>query len=92
MLELSKFDMIDYLKTNEDIAYYLEAVLRQKSPKLFVAAMDNINKARKINNIPDMDLKINDKNEINPVVFKILDTFKTINEIGVKITFIPEFE
>ncbi len=92
MLELSRFDMIDYLKTNEDIAYYLEAVLRQKSPKLFVAAMNNIRKARKINNIPEMDLKIDEKNEVSPIVFEILNTFKTINEIGVKTTFTSEFE
>ena len=43
---LSKFDVVDYLKTDADIAGYLTAVLEDGDPALFVAAIGDIAKAK----------------------------------------------
>jgi len=44
--ELSKFDVVDYLKTEKDIAGYLNAVLEDGDPALFVAAIGDISRAK----------------------------------------------
>lgn len=43
---LSKFDAVDYLKTEKDIAAYLSAVLEDGDPALFVAAIGDIARAK----------------------------------------------
>lgn len=43
---LPKFDVVDYLKTEKDIAAYLSAVLEDGDPALFVAAIGDIAKAK----------------------------------------------
>ena len=43
---LSKFDAVDYLKTEKDIAGYLSAVLEDGDPALFIAAIGDIAKAK----------------------------------------------
>lgn len=44
--DLSKFDVVDYLKTEADIAGYLTAVLEDGDPALFVAAIGDIARAK----------------------------------------------
>ena len=44
--DLKKFDVVDYLKTQKDIAAYLSAVLEDGDPALFVAAIGDIAKAK----------------------------------------------
>ena len=44
--DLPKFDVVDYLKTEKDIAAYLTAVLEDGDPALFVAAIGDIAKAK----------------------------------------------
>lgn len=44
--DLKKFDVVDYLKTEKDIAAYLSAVLEDGDPALFVAAIGDIAKAK----------------------------------------------
>ncbi|QWE20892.1 addiction module antidote protein [Polynucleobacter sp. AP-Kolm-20A-A1] len=41
-----KFDVVDYLKTEKDIAAYLSAVLEDGDPALFVAAIGDIARAK----------------------------------------------
>lgn len=43
---LRKFDVVDYLKTEKDIAGYLSAVLEDGDPALFVAAIGDIARAK----------------------------------------------
>jgi len=43
---LPKFDVVDYLKTEKDIAGYLSAVLEDGDPALFVAAIGDIARAK----------------------------------------------
>ncbi|BDT78404.1 addiction module antidote protein [Polynucleobacter yangtzensis] len=44
--DLKKFDVVDYLKTEKDIAAYLSAVLEDGDPALFVAAIGDIARAK----------------------------------------------
>jgi probable addiction module antidote protein len=44
--DLPEFDVVDYLKTEKDIAAYLTAVLEDGDPALFVAAIGDIAKAK----------------------------------------------
>jgi probable addiction module antidote protein len=43
---LPKFDVVDYLKTEKDIAGYLSPVLEDGDPALFVAAIGDIARAK----------------------------------------------
>lgn len=49
--KLSKFDVVDYLKTEKDIAGYLNAVLEDGDPALFVAAIGDISRAKGMSDI-----------------------------------------
>ncbi len=49
--DLSKFDVVDYLGTEKDIAAYLSAVLEDGNPALFVAAIGDIAKAKGMSEI-----------------------------------------
>jgi len=49
--DLSKFDVVDYLRTEKDIAAYLSAVLEDGDPALFVAAIGDIAKAKGMSEI-----------------------------------------
>ena len=44
--DLKKFDVVDYPKTEKDIATYLSAVLEDGNPALFVAAIGDIARAK----------------------------------------------
>jgi probable addiction module antidote protein len=49
--ELPRFDVVNYLKTEEDIAGYLTAVLEDGDPALFVAAIGDIARAKGMSEI-----------------------------------------
>ena len=49
--ELSNFDIVDYLKTDKDIAEYLTVVLEDSDPALFVAAIGDIARAKGMSEI-----------------------------------------
>ena len=44
--DLPEFDMVDYLKTDEDIAQYLSVVLEDEDTSLLPAALGDIARAR----------------------------------------------
>ncbi len=91
MLKTSRFDIINYLKTEEDIVDYLEAVVEENDPKLLELAIEDITRARKINNIPENLSKINDKEENKTsFIYNILKLFKTADESGLKLSFTPK--
>jgi probable addiction module antidote protein len=48
---LPKFDVVDYLKTDKDIAGYLTAVLEDGDPALFIAAIGDIARAKGMSDI-----------------------------------------
>ncbi|MNH32186.1 hypothetical protein D3C79_926100 [compost metagenome] len=45
-IKLTKWDSVDHLKTEEDMAFYLEACLEESDPALFAAALGDIARAR----------------------------------------------
>jgi probable addiction module antidote protein len=45
--ELPLFDVVDYLKTDIDMAQYLAAVKEDGDPALLVAAIEDITRAKK---------------------------------------------
>jgi len=45
-IKLNKWDVVDYLKTEKDMAYYLEACLEEGDPMLVIAALGDIARAR----------------------------------------------
>ena len=45
-IETSKWDVVDHLKTDEDIAYFLEAVFEDGDPALITAALGEIARAK----------------------------------------------
>lgn len=47
----SRYDTADHLKTEEDIALYLEAVLEDGSPALLAAALGDIARARNMSQL-----------------------------------------
>ena len=46
LMEYSKFDIVDYLDSDEAVAAYLSAVLEENDPDLLAAALDDIARAR----------------------------------------------
>jgi probable addiction module antidote protein len=47
----SRYDTADYLKTEEDIAAYLEAVMEEGDPALISAALGDIARARNLSQL-----------------------------------------
>ena len=43
---LSRYDTADYLKTEKDIAGYIDAVLEENDPELLIAALGDVARAR----------------------------------------------
>jgi probable addiction module antidote protein len=53
--ELPLFDVVDYLKTDIDMAQYLAAVREDGDPALLLAAIKDITKAKKIRGTNKID-------------------------------------
>jgi probable addiction module antidote protein len=50
-LKFSRYDTADYLKTEDDIAAYLEAVMEDGDPALIAAALGDIARARNLSQL-----------------------------------------
>lgn len=57
--KFSRFDTADYLKTEDDIAAYLEAVMKDSDPALMAKAQQNVARAR--TQISDVDANKRDQ-------------------------------
>lgn len=51
-VKFSRYDTADYLKTEEDIAAYLDAVMEDGDPALIAAALDDVARARNFSQTP----------------------------------------
>ncbi|MGN5136473.1 addiction module antidote protein [Aeromonas veronii] len=47
----SHYDAVDYLKTEEDMVHYLEAVMEDGDPRLIAAALGDIARARNLSQL-----------------------------------------
>ncbi|MCL2403823.1 MAG: putative addiction module antidote protein [Coriobacteriia bacterium] len=49
--KLTPYDTADYLKTEEDIAGYIDAVLEENDPQLLIAALGDVARARGMSSV-----------------------------------------
>lgn len=92
-VKVTKFDVVDYLKTKEDIARYLEAVIEENSSNLFVKAMEDIAKKKGMNKISkeigvtreSLYKSLDGKTKVSfDTIYKILDV------LGLKLSIVPK--
>ena len=50
-VNITPYDTVDYLKTEEDIAGYIDAVLEENDPQLLLAALGDVARARGMTSI-----------------------------------------
>ena len=50
-VKFSRYDTVDYLKTDEDIAAYLDAVMEDGDPALIAAALGDVARARNLSQL-----------------------------------------
>ncbi len=50
-VKFSRYDTVDYLKTEEDIAAYLDAVVEDGDPTLIAAALGDVARARNVSKL-----------------------------------------
>lgn len=91
-VEISKFEVSDYLSSSEDIAAYLNAVMEENDPALLQAALGDVAKAKGMTEVAAKagagreSLYKSLRGEANP-------SFKTIVKVaealGVRISFVP---
>jgi probable addiction module antidote protein len=88
----SRYDTVDYLKSEADIAAYLEAVMEDGDPSLIAAALGDIARARSITQLA-RDTQMSREGlykalsgEGNPSFATIL---KVAKALGLKVSFQP---
>lgn len=52
-MKYSKFDAADYIKTDEDVATYITAVLVENDPQLLMAALNDIARTKGMANMAE---------------------------------------
>ena len=50
-VEFSRYDAADYLKTEQDIAAYLDAIMEEGEPALIAAALGDVARARNLSQL-----------------------------------------
>lgn len=90
---ISKWDVVDYLKTEKDIAGYLEAALEEGDYEYFLIALGDVARARSINKIAK-EIGVGRES-----LYKSLSgarrpnvetVFKAIDALGLEIRFVPK--
>ena len=69
-MKYSKFDVVDYLDSEESIAEYLSAVMEERDPDLVIAALSDIAKARGMAKLAE-DSGLNRESMLSFVVHEI---------------------
>ena len=93
MIEIKKFDVADYLKTEEDIVKYLKVVSEEKNPDLLIKAIGDVARAKSINKI-SKDIGVNRESLYKSLSGDVGVNFKTIYNVldvlGLELTIIPK--
>ena len=93
MLKTSKFDIIDYLKTENDISEYLNVVLEEKDYKYLPVALADIARARKAMSIAAKAAGVSRTNLYQSLSEEGNPAFETVakvaHSLGYKITLVP---
>ena len=53
-MELKKFDVVDFLDSDEALVEYLNAALAEKDPKQFAKALGNVARAKGMTSVSDV--------------------------------------
>ena len=82
-MKLKKFDVIDFLNSDEALIEYLNVVLKENDPQYFAKALGNVVRAKKISSIAEANdtrrqvlyrmLSSEDNPRID-TLFRVLDT------------------
>lgn len=91
-MKYPKFDVVDYLDSEEAIAAYLSAVLEQNDPDLLIAALGDIARARGIAKLAE-DSGLNRESlykALRPGAKPCFDTvFRIMNALDIKMQVVP---
>lgn len=91
-MKYSKFDVVDYLDSEEAIAAYLSAVLGQNDPDLLIAALGDIARARGITKLAE-DSGLNRESlykALRPGAKPRFDTvFRIMTALNIKMQVVP---
>lgn len=91
--KVTEWNILDYLKTEEDVANYLESALEEDDFEYFLIALGNVAKARSINKIAK-EIGVGRES-----LYKSLSgtrrpsvetVFKAIDALGLKVSFTPK--
>lgn len=91
-VKFSRYDTVDYLKTEEDITAYLDAVMEDGEPALIAAALGDVARARNLSQLArevGMSRQGLDKalsGEGNPTLATVM---KVAQALGIRLTFKP---
>ena len=93
MIEIKKFDVADYLKTEEDIVEYLKVVSQERNPDLLIKAIGDVARAKSINKI-SKDIGVNRESLYKSLSGEVGVNFKTIYNVldvlGLELTIMPK--
>lgn len=91
-VKFSRYDVADYLQTEDDIAAYLDAVMEDGDPALIAAALGDVARVRNLSQLArdvGMSRQGLDKalsGEGNPTLATVL---KVAQALGIRLTFKP---
>lgn len=91
-VKFSRYETADYLKTEEDITAYLDAVMEDGDPALIAAALGDVARARNLSQLArevGMSRQGLDKalsGEGNPTLATVM---KVAQALGIRLTFKP---
>lgn len=93
MSDISKFNVADYLETEQAMAEYLEMVLEENDPSLLIKAIGDISKAKSINEI-SKNIGVNRESLYKSLSGNTKVSFNTIyqilNTLGLKLSITPK--
>ena len=91
--QITEWNVLDYLRTEKDIANYLQAALEENDIEFFLVALGDVAKARSINKIAK-EIGVGRES-----LYKSLSgarrpnvetVFKAIDALGLKVSFVPK--
>ncbi|MDR0423809.1 MAG: putative addiction module antidote protein [Rickettsiales bacterium] len=92
-IKVTDWNVVDYLKTEEDIAGYLEAVAEENNPKLLISALNDVARARSINKIAKQ-INVGRESLYKSLSGDVKVSFETIHKIldslGLRFSIVPK--
>ena len=91
-IKTTKWDVLDYLDSEESIAYYLSAAIDENDPKALLMAIGDVVRARGVNEMAKK-MKVGRESLYKSFSGKAKPNFETVykalNTLGVKMNIVP---